>query len=80
MGFCIVTFSTYEEAQNCYFNMRFTNKISLMKDMHEFQFDENYRKQILRYIDNEYLKTKFNQEEDLAKKEEIEEFSNYSLF
>ena len=59
MGYCIVTYSTVEQAQNCYFNQRFNNKIALFdsKKTYEFEVDENYRRKVLRFIDGEYRKT-----------------------
>ena len=60
MGYCIVTFTCSEEAQNCYFNMRLNNKIQLFdaKTTEEFEVDQGYRKRILRLIDSEYQKAK----------------------
>lgn len=60
MGYCIVTFSCMEEAQNCYFGLRFNHKIELLdaKATEEFEIDQEYRKKILRIIDSEYKKLK----------------------
>ncbi len=38
MGYCIVTFSTTEEAQNCYFNLRFSNSIKLFDSNSKEEF------------------------------------------
>lgn len=84
MGYCIVTFSTLEEAQNCYFNHRFSHKIKLFdsQKQEEFEIDESYRKKILRFIDSEYQKVKIIKENEptLFSKQMDEFFSEMSLF
>ncbi len=36
MGYCIVTYSSFEQAQNCYFNTRYHYKVDLLKDKQQF--------------------------------------------
>lgn len=84
MGYCIVTFSTLEEAQNCYFNLRFNHKIQLFDNQkqEEFEIDESYRKRVLRFIDSEYQKTKILKENKptLYDKQLEEYFNEMTMF
>lgn len=51
-GFCIVTYSCQEEAQNCYFHFRNVLKMELVNGREEFEFDRSHYEGILRFVDN----------------------------
>lgn len=54
-GYCVVTYSTYEECQNYYFATGSREKIQLVGDKLDFEYDPTYRRELLRHIDNEFL-------------------------
>lgn len=54
-GFCTVTFSCLEEAQNCYFYLRNIMKVELKNGREDFEFDKVHRQALLRHIDNQYI-------------------------
>lgn len=56
-GFCVVTFSCQEEAQNCYLNLRKLVKVELKNERDEFYFDQKHREALLRHIDNQYIES-----------------------
>jgi hypothetical protein len=54
-GYCVVTYSTYEECQSLYFAHGAETKMQLVADRLDFEFDPLFKKELLRQIDNEYL-------------------------
>lgn len=87
MGYCVVTYSCTEEAQNCYFNLRYQYKVSLMTDEREdFEFDELYKAKLLRIIDNDFRAGKSFQEKEAKlnqtelQKENLYNYKELDLF
>lgn len=70
MGYCVVTYSCTEQAQNCYFNLRYDYKASLMtSEREEFQFDEPYKAKLLRIIDSQFRLGKTIEEKEVLENE-----------
>jgi hypothetical protein len=54
-GYCVVTYSTYEECQSLYFTHGAETKMQLVGEKLDFEFDSLFKRELLRQIDNEYL-------------------------
>lgn len=54
-GYCVVTYSTYEQGQNYYFANGAYEKIDLVGDKLDFEYDANFKKELLRHVDSQYL-------------------------
>ena len=62
--FAIFVYSCPDEAQNCYFAMKNNAKIQLLKDKYEFHFDKPFKQRLLRFIDNEFMVKRAEEDED----------------
>ncbi len=58
MGYCIATFASTSEAQNCYFQLRTLEPMDLMGSKREFEFDASFKRRLLRFIDNQFVLSK----------------------
>jgi hypothetical protein len=54
-GYCVVTYSTYEECQSLYFTHGADTKMQLVGEQLDFEFDAVFKRELLRQVDNEYL-------------------------
>lgn len=79
-GYCIVTFSCQEEAQNCYYFLRNTHRVELVNEREEFEFDTKNYKALLRKIDNSLIHKGVNLENPYKNvHEELEEKTRFML-
>jgi hypothetical protein len=79
-GYCVVTYSTYEEGQSFYFSQGAYEQIQLVGDRLDFEIDSSFRKELLRQIDNEYLvgkKSRWQEKEDNPS-EKLGEYKDFS--